>query len=329
MISVSFFFGIYYYFPMARFVFGPVPSRRLGFSLGVDILPRKWCTFDCIYCQIGKTTNKEVERKGFFDPQEIVKEVLEGVGTSEQSDFITFSGSGEPTLNLDLGWIIKEIKRKTDLPIAVITNGSLLMREDVRLDLHQADVVLPSLDGASDEVFNYIDRPHPAISLTSVVDGLKRFGKEFKGKIWLEIMVIKHINDTPEELEKFHKLLGKTDLDRIQLNTVARPPGEEIEQVMEASELETISRLFGPKCEVIGEFHRAPSGHNQGDWTQRILDVLKRRSLSLDDIRTVTGISAQEARGHLRTMEEKGWVRSFRFGKDLFYSADPRVLSEP
>ena len=176
---------------MKEFVFGPVPSRRLGFSLGVDIIPRKYCSFDCIYCQVGKTTQKEVERRSFSDPGLIVKQVVERVEEGRRIDFISLSGSGEPTLCADIGEIIRELKRKTSIPLAVITNGSLLFREDVRRDIAAADVVLPSLDAAEDVVFERINRPHPALSFTRLVEGLKAFRRGYKGKIWLEIMLDK------------------------------------------------------------------------------------------------------------------------------------------
>ena len=160
---------------MAKFVFGPVPSRRLGFSLGVDIIPSKYCCFDCIYCQIGKTTNKEITRKSFFDPYKIIDEVIEKVKKTSHIDYISFSGSGEPTLNADIGIMIEEIKKITKIPISVITNGALLYQDDVRKDLMLADIVLPSLDAVSEDIFRYVNRPHSALEPDTIIRGLKRF----------------------------------------------------------------------------------------------------------------------------------------------------------
>ncbi len=135
---------------MKELVFGPVPSRRLGFSLGVDMTTRKYCTFDCIYCQVGETTNKELERRAFFDPDTVLREVIEKIARAPHVDVITLSGSGEPTLNVHLGWLLAELKRRVNVPVAVITNGSLLFKEEVRHELSYADIVLPSLDAADD-----------------------------------------------------------------------------------------------------------------------------------------------------------------------------------
>jgi wyosine [tRNA(Phe)-imidazoG37] synthetase (radical SAM superfamily) len=165
---------------MSKRVFGPVPSRRLGYSLGVDPIPRKYCNFDCVYCQVGKTAHTETERKSFFDREELVGEVLQHLHKAKTADIITFSGSGEPTLNKDLGWILRELKRKTKTQLAVITNGSLLHQEDVRADLSAADIVLPSLDAVSEETFRRINRPHPSISIDDVVKGLQAFRSAYK-----------------------------------------------------------------------------------------------------------------------------------------------------
>ncbi|MCX5803232.1 MAG: radical SAM protein [Proteobacteria bacterium] len=304
---------------MSRFVFGPVPSRRLGFSLGVDIIPKKYCSFDCIYCQIGKTTNKEILRKGFFNPYEIVKEVIEKASISKHIDFITFSGSGEPTLNSNIGLMINEIKKRINIPVSVITNGSLLFKEDVRNDLKTADIVLPSLDAASEDIFRYINRPHSLIELSLLTKGLKEFRDEYRGKIWLEIMLIKGINDDIEELKKFKDILKYLNVDKIQLNTVTRPPSEEIKGRIKKTELEEISKFFGNNCEVICTFEKIIVKNEKEDWTEMVLDILKRRSLSLDDIVKITGVSFSKAKNQLHVMEKKGKIKSFHFGEGIFY----------
>ena len=181
---------------MSRFTFGPVPSRRLGFSLGVDIIPAKTCSYDCIYCQIGRTQETLDEPRAYFYPATVAAEVAQAVALAPRVDHITFSGSGEPTLNTLLGEMIRAVKSRTSVPIAVITNGSLLHRADVRAQLAGADVVLPSFDGATEAVFTEVNRPHKSITLARVIEGLKALRRDFHGQIWLEIMLLHNINDS-------------------------------------------------------------------------------------------------------------------------------------
>jgi wyosine [tRNA(Phe)-imidazoG37] synthetase (radical SAM superfamily) len=306
---------------MQEFVFGPVPSRRLGFSLGVDIIPRKYCSFDCIYCQVGKTTQKEVERRSFSDPGLIVTQVIEKVEEGRRIDFISLSGSGEPTLNADIGEIIRAIKRKTSVPLAVITNGSLLFREDVRRDIAAADVALPSLDATGDAVFERINRPHPALSFTQLVEGLRAFRREYKGRIWLEIMLIKEINNGVEHMELFKQIVSGLSADKVQLNTVARPPLEEAACGLDGEELLSVARVLGNGCEIIPAFESRSPAQRAEQWRESVSATLKRRSLSLNDIVRITGVSPAEARTGLDRLVEEGKIKLVRFNDEWFYVA--------
>jgi len=174
---------------MGKNVFGPVPSRRLGLSLGVDIIPYKTCSYNCIYCQLKETTDQRIERASFLPVDKILSEVKEAIAKNERIDYITFSGSGEPTLNSDIGRLIAGTKEMTDIKVAVLTNGSLLYRPDVRRDLMKADLVKPSLDAASEKAFRKINRPHPALDLAKIIEGLRKFSEEFTGELYLEIML--------------------------------------------------------------------------------------------------------------------------------------------
>jgi wyosine [tRNA(Phe)-imidazoG37] synthetase (radical SAM superfamily) len=304
---------------MDRHVFGPVPSRRLGFSLGVDPIPRKYCNFDCIYCQVWKTTLIQMERRSFFDRRELVVEVLRHVQKAKEVDVITFSGSGEPTLNQDLGWMIKELKGKTAIPVAVITNGSLLHREDVREDLSPADLVLPSLDAVTEEAFKKINRPHPSISVDHVVKGLQAFRSVYKGKIWLEIMFAKEVNDGPGELKRFREVLKTIAVDKIQLNTITRPAPGEGARPLEASELVRISQMLGNRCEVIAGFDKRSEALGIDDWVARVLDILERRALTIDDVVKVTGIARGEAEERLKRLEKERRLRTIEQDRLLYY----------
>lgn len=307
---------------MNTFVFGPVPSRRLGYSLGVDIIPHKYCNFDCIYCQIGKTTIKTSPRAHFFDPETVAEQVNDAIQNSEKIDFVTFSGSGEPTLNENLGIIIHELKKSTTIPIAVITNSSLLSNEDVRNDLMNADVVLPSLDAASDKLFKLINRPQAHINFTSIVNGLKAFRKQYNGRIWLEIMLIKGINDTDDELRNLKKIIKNLSADKIHLNTVTRPPSEKNAGQLNHDELERIMNLFGNTCEIISDFEKDGVIKEQSGWDARMYEVLKRRSLTMQDIIKVTGASGPQIRKQLKNMEKNGLIKAYRLGNEMYYSAE-------
>jgi len=304
---------------MSKYVFGPVPSRRLGYSLGVDIIPGKYCCFDCIYCQIGKTTNHQIERKSFFDPYMIINEVIEKVNKSDHIDYITFSGSGEPTLNSDIGLMIDEVKRTVPIPVSVITSGALLFQEDVRKDLLSADIILPSLDAVSEDIFRYINRPHLMVEIQSVISGLKLLRKDFRGRIWLEIMLVKDINDDEEELGKIREVADSIHADKIQLNTVTRPPGEDIPGMLTKDELEKACSFLGNTCEIISTFEGIPVQHEEKEWTKNVLDILKRRSLSLDDIVKVTGVSFYKAKNRLKLMENEERIKSYHFHDTIYY----------
>jgi len=200
----------------AKYLFGPVPSRRLGSSLGIDPIPHKTCTYNCIYCQCGRTTNQTIKRKEYISSKEIIKEVKEFLTNNKvHLDYITFSGSGEPTLNSKIGVMIREIKKMTSIPIAVLTNSSLLSREDVKEDLLDADLIVPSLDAVVQQTFEFVNRPQKSLNIGEIVQGLIDFRKKYKGKIYLEILLCRGVNDNPPDLKQMKKTLNKIRPDKI------------------------------------------------------------------------------------------------------------------
>ena len=220
------------------YVYGPVPSRRLGYSLGVSPIPAKTCSYNCVYCQLGKTTVSETSRQSFFPRQDILDEIITRARDSGP-EFITFVGDGEPTLCADLGWLINQTKANFDVPVAVITNGSLIQREDVRQDLLNADVILPTLDAGDQTTFRKINRPHSKIKYPEMLQGLIEFRAEYEHKIWLEIMLVKGVNDSEKELSKIKKAADLIKPDRIYVVVPIRPPAEDW---VEAPDSETILR---------------------------------------------------------------------------------------
>jgi wyosine [tRNA(Phe)-imidazoG37] synthetase (radical SAM superfamily) len=238
-------------------LYGPVPSRRLGRSLGIDLVPHKICTYDCIYCQIGKTTEKTLARKEYVPVKEVMEEVKNFLEREVSSiDYLSLTGSGEPTLHSQIRSVIEEIKAIISIPVAVLTNGSLLYEEEVRQDLLRADIVLPSLDAVSPEVFMRINRPPPGFSIEKVIEGLVEFRKVYKGQIWLEILFCKGVNDRKKELLGMKKALDRIQPDFIHLNTVIRPPSEKWAVPLNQKEMEEIRAFFGEKAEIISEFDR-------------------------------------------------------------------------
>ena len=210
-----------------RFIFGPVPSRRLGISLGVSPIPKKTCNYSCIYCQLGRTDKLTNTRQSFFPPEEIIAELEEYISSERSFDAVTIVGEGEPTLCLDLGFLIDEIKKRTAAPVAVITNGALLYDSALRNDLNNADIVLPSFDAYDEASFRMINRPHGSISFRMYYEGLVRFSHDYQGELWLEIMLMKGINDEDTALYLYRSLLEKINYSKLYINTPVRPPAEE------------------------------------------------------------------------------------------------------
>jgi wyosine [tRNA(Phe)-imidazoG37] synthetase (radical SAM superfamily) len=294
-----------------NYVFGPVPSRRLGLSLGVDVIPKKVCTLDCVYCEVGMTDKRALRRREYFPAESIIAEVEEALSARTALDYVSFSGSGEPTLNSRLGEIIRAVKQMSSVPVAVITNGTLLSLEDVRFDLMPADVVLPSLDAVSPEVFQKMDRPHAQLKIEEIIEGMKEFRKEYKGKIWLEIMIAKGYNDHDEEVAKLREVVLELRPDKIQLNTVVRPPSEPGVEPVTVSRLTELQAFFGENCEIIGTYtkHRSEIGGKSN--ATEILALLERRAMTIEGLVQSQTVGRESIVETLRALKEAGLIISF------------------
>lgn len=209
-----------------KYVYGPVPSRRMGLSIGISPIPKGHCNYSCVYCQLGRTRHMTNERSNYFDYKEIVDEFKNYMKEDLKYDVVTIVGEGEPLLYEDLGSLIREIKLLTDKPIAVITNGSMLVNSKVREELKEADIVLPSLDAYDQETFKKINRPHGKIKIEDVIEGLEIFSKEFHGELWVETMIVKGINDSEEFFMGLKKVLDRIDYTKLYINSPVRPPAE-------------------------------------------------------------------------------------------------------
>jgi wyosine [tRNA(Phe)-imidazoG37] synthetase (radical SAM superfamily) len=293
-----------------KYIFGPVPSRRLGRSLGVDLVPYKTCTFDCIYCDLGRTTFKTTSRKSYVSAEEIRGELELTLSILEKKpDYITLSGSGEPTLNQNIGDIIDTVKNLSSIPLAVLTNGSLLSIEEVRKELAGADVVLPSLDAVNDVTFQCVNRPHASLKLKEIISGLIQFRKEYRGQIWLEVVFCRGINDGKEEIERLKGIIERIQPDRVQLNTPVRPPAEEFAYPLTTTQLEEIRKSLGDKAEIISEF-AAPLGEEFNSVKDaEILNLIKRRPCTTEDISKALGLRIDEVVKHLDHLTKTGTIR--------------------
>jgi wyosine [tRNA(Phe)-imidazoG37] synthetase (radical SAM superfamily) len=238
-----------------KYIYGPINSRRLGLSLGLSLTPHKVCDFDCVYCQLGKTSRKSTERKEYFKISEILSEVNSWIANNpeqaKQLGFITISGAGEPALNSGLGELIDSLKKTIAVPVAVITNSSLLPDQAVRREMINADLIVPSLDAVTEEAFQKIDRPCPGIKPEEIIEGLVSLRKEFKGKIWLEVMLVKGFNDNIAHTRRLKNAIERINPDRVQLNSPVRYTAEEGIEALDAKHLEKIKELLGDKAEII------------------------------------------------------------------------------
>jgi len=271
---------------MRKHVYGPVPSRRLGRSLGVDPVPQKTCNFSCVYCQLGRTTNFTNERRDFFPREEILKEIDEKVAEIRRKiDYITFAGDGEPTLCKSLGYLIDRVK-KYGISVAVITNGALLYDEKVRKELSEANVVMPSLDAGSEVTFRKVNRPRKEINLKRVIEGMIEFRKIYDGQIWLEYMALKNVNDTPDELTKIKKILEKTKPDKVYINVPIRPPAESwVEGSEKIEEIASIFDAFRIVLPEQGGFY--VKGNNAETIKRELQEIIERHPMREDQIQKI------------------------------------------
>ena len=238
-----------------KYIYGPVKSRRLGLSLGISLTPYKICDFDCIYCQLGRTNRLSVTRKEYVDTQDILNELRlwlqNNIQEAKNLDYITISGSGEPTLSAKIGDVISEIKKIVTHPVAVITNASLLNDIEVRQALMSADLIVPSLDTVIPEIFSQINRPHLEIKIDEIISGLVSLKKEFRGRIWLEVMIVKGINDDLVQIRKLKEVVDKINPDKVQINSPVRTTAEENILPADKRKLDKIKEILGDKCEII------------------------------------------------------------------------------
>ncbi len=305
-----------------KYLYGPVPSRRLRRSLGLDLVPFKTCTYDCIYCQLGRTTNKTIERQDFFPVVDILAELKNKLATGDNPDYISVAGSGEPTLHSGIGELIGKIKELTKIPVAVLTNGSLLYLPDVRTALAKADLVIPSLDAGDETLFRYVNRPHPDIVFEDMVNGMIEFTRHFPGKVWLEVFLLSGITGMIAEARKIAAYAKQIGAQRVQLNTVSRPSAEDFACAVEAGQLKKFAKLFSPPADIIADNETVYASISiakdiAGD---DIVNLLARRPCALTGVCSGLGLHPHDAVKKLKKLIDEKRITTLRTSHDVFYT---------
>lgn len=316
-----------------RHVFGPVPSRRLGRSLGIDTVPLKTCNFSCVYCQLGRTQGLTVRREAFFNVSDVVAEVATALDHSEPGaiDWITFVGSGETTLFSRLGSLIRFVKAISDLPVAVITNGSLLHLPKVRNELLAADAVLPSLDAGTDDLYRRINRPRHDLSFSDHVNGLVEFRKEFYGKLWVEVMLLGGINDSTAALSDLAVILEMVEPDEIHLSTPTRPPAEPWVEPPNSEGLERAASILGRVTKVLQPVFVDGVSAVDGDLAGSVVEIVSRHPLQEIEVERILARGVQERVDEtMAALAEGGKIQLVeRFGKRFWCAAGLAFPNEP
>lgn len=305
--------------PSDQAVFGPVPSRRLGMSLGVDLLtPPKTCTLDCVYCELGPTPRTTVRRGVWRDPEQVLDQVRARLAELDYPpDFLTLAGSGEPTLHSGLGRVIAGLKDLNAGAVAVLTNGTLLPDPAVAADLMAADVVVPSLDAVSRRAFRRVNRPAPGLDPAAMVEAMAAFRRAFTGRLWLEVLLVAGVNDDPDEIAGIMAAAQRIAPEKVQLGTIVRPPAAPGHMAVAHERLVEIAAAFPVPAEVISP----PAGRGAGDrgrLARAVAEMTRRRPCTLEDIANMTGLGPA-ARGLVETMLAEGRLAVERFGDVEFY----------
>jgi wyosine [tRNA(Phe)-imidazoG37] synthetase (radical SAM superfamily) len=305
------------------YVFGPVPSRRLGLSLGVDLIPHKTCSFDCLYCQVGRTTARSIVPEPYAPVGAVVEEIRQKL-LKRRPDVITLAGSGEPTLHSQIGEVVNAVKDITDIPVVLLTNGSLFWKDEVRKRALKADIIMPTLTSALETTFRTVHRPHADLRLDRIVRGLKQLRREYAGRLFLEVVFLAGINDTDAEVAGLRELVADIDPDKVQINTVIRPPADAEALPLDRKRLEEIKVAFGEKAEIVAD---VPSKGQAGKAVRKaedVLEMLTRRPLKQRDVEKTLGLSPEDAADLLKGLLIKGYIREQNHSGDIYYQPSGR-----
>ena len=306
---------------MYKHLFGPVPSRRLGMSLGVDLVPHKICSLNCVYCECGQTTNLTIERKEYVPIDNVLLELEHYFKNNPEPDYITFSGAGEPTLNSRLGEVVKFIKENSKVSIALLTNATLLSDSKLIKEISDIDLILPSLDAVSPKVFAKINRHNKSLKINEIIDSLVQFKKQFKGKMWLEILILPNYNNSEAELIRLKEVIKKLEPDKVQLNTLDRPGTVPNLKACTKAELEKIKEFWNlPNVEIIAKaINRTEIKSYRKDVESAILETIARRPCTVKDLSDILGKHINEINKYLDVLDEKNKIITIEQERGVFY----------
>lgn len=312
--------------PKKKYIFGPVPSRRLGTSLGVDIVPYKTCSMNCIYCECGKTDKFTIERKEYVPIEDVIAQLDEHLSEKPELDYITFSGGGEPTLNSGIGKIIRFVKEKyPQYKMCLLTNGSFLGNDDLIEDLRKIDLIVPSFDASNDSELAKINIPCPGITVEGLIEAYEKFRSRVKCQFWLEIFIVPGINDSDESIAAFADAVRRIAPDKVQLNTLDRPGWAD--WIRPAPE-EEIRRFIGPiekfaPVETIGKFKYKTRDTSKNRTPAEIDEALKTlitgRPSTLEDIAFSLGIERNTAEESIARLEAAHKVSRDKRERGIFF----------
>ncbi len=303
-----------------KYLFGPVPSRRLGRSLGVDLTPHKTCTLDCVFCQLGRTTHNTVERKEYVPVRDVIEELEMWLQENERTDYITLSGSGEPTLNSRFGEVLEFIRKETPYPAVILSNGTLFWMPEVREAACYADIAKLSLSVWDQLSFEQINRPHPDLQLKRVIEGQRAFRAEFKGQLWMEVFLVGGMNSRLRDVERIAELVEAVGPDEIHLNTAVRPPAEDFAVSLPRDEMEAVADIFHPAATIIAEFPSDKSADVEAN-EATILAMLRRRPCTVQQVAEVFGMHLNEVSKYVGELLRAGKARAHNMQGETYYVA--------
>jgi wyosine [tRNA(Phe)-imidazoG37] synthetase (radical SAM superfamily) len=303
---------------MSQRVYGPVPSRRLGLSLGVDLVPKKTCCYDCVYCQVGKTTKLTAQPEEFYPVADVLADVKQALDSGPKPDVITLAGSGDPALYRPLGELIDGLHELADIPVVLLCNGALLFDPEVAKAALKADILAPSLDAGDPRTFAKINRPHPSISFADMLKGLLNVCERHPGKVRLEVMLVAGLNDSDESIQRIAGQLGPIRADSIDINTPVRPAPDSTVELCDPERLEVAARAFGPTARIIADYSKARGPRAPGS-EQKILEIISRRPCTVEDLRAALGLHPNEVVKILEQAVESGKVKKREGEGKVFY----------
>lgn len=304
------------------YLYGPVPSHRLRRSLGIDLVPYKICSYDCIYCQLGSVGSTTIVRKDYADNDRILEELQHKLMSGELPDFISLAGSGEPTLHSSIGDLIRRIKALTTVPVAVLTNGSLLWMPEVQEALLAADLVLPSLDAGDPVTFQLANRPDSSIAFDKMVQGLVDFTRRFTGEVWLEVLLLAGINDDEPTVRRIAELVERIKPARVQLNTVYRPPAESFARGVAPTQLCRLGSLFSGIVDCISDMPVSSAVRESSDLSHQdeLVAFARRRPCTAQDLSIGLNLHLNDVLKQVHMLTDSGRLVEVP-GKQGFYTA--------